>query len=386
MVADNMTGEQVRRKEPSCEALHRAPSCSPLNTSKSFARVSPSGRRSAAWRTDAASCSSPTKASARARSRVDWDGNGDLSTASSSGTRRTASTPFMTARDPDGHGRFPPLARAGIVSLACTPPADSGRGILRWTARDIAVQAVEAGIVETIHYSTVSIILSDADLKPHLTRYWLHSQDPDFLAKASSLLWYYERAESLAKEGVLVICIDEKTGIQALGRKFPDRPAIPGHPLQREFEYIRHGVVHLQLALVVPTGEIRGSVIPRNDHEHLLASLESLDREFCDARRIELIMDNGSSHTAKETRAWLAGHRDRIRAHYTPTHASWLDQAELALSSFSRRYIRGAVVDSRDAMVERISRGIDEYNRRYAHPFKWSYTRHAMRDWYTNRN
>lgn len=256
---------------------------------------------------------------------------------------------------------------------------------MRWSVRDIARQAVEEGIVESIHYSSVCLILNEFDLKPHHIRYWLNSQDPDFEKKAASILWFYERAQSLARDGILVVCLDEKTGIQALGRRHPDHPLLPGLPLRREFEYVRNGYVHLQLSLAVATGEVWGRNLPRNDHQHCIDTLERLDHRYRDAKRIELILDNGSSHTAQETKAWFEEHRNRIRPHFTPTHASWLNQAELGLGAISRRYIKNAVVDSRQEMIARIRDGIREYNKLYAHPFDWSFTRHAMHEWYREK-
>lgn len=272
-----------------------------------------------------------------------------------------------------------------MVSLACRPPQERGRELVRWSVRDLAVELVEQHAVETIHYSTVCLILQQAELQPHRTRYWQWSQDPEFERKAATILWYYERADSLAREGILVACIDEKTGIQAIGRKTRDVLPRSGHVRLREFEYVRHGVANLSLAHVVPTGTAIGRVIPKNNSDEFIESLERLRHELRDSRRIELILDNASSHTSKQTSAWFDKHRDRIRPHFTPTHASWLDQAELALSAFSRRYLRGAVFNSRDELVERIERGLQEYRERYARPFDWSFTRHAMHDWYERR-
>jgi len=273
---------------------------------------------------------------------------------------------------PAGRGRFPPLQRAEIVSLACSPPAERGSLLVRWTVRDLQIEIVAAGIVTEIHFSTVSLILSTAELRPHRTKYWLHSQDPAFEEKAASILWFYERAQWLASRGILVVCIDEKTGMQALGRKHADIPAAPGRDRRREFEYVRHGSVSLQLAHCVPTGELTGRVIPKNDSLNFIETLELLDEKYKDARRIELILDNGSSHTSKATREWLLTHSKRFAAHYTPTHASWLNQAEMALSSFTRKYTKGLVVAERQQLVDRIHAGIPDYNKRYAHPFDWS--------------
>lgn len=257
--------------------------------------------------------------------------------------------------------------------------------LVQWSVREVAAQLVADGVVDTIHYSTVCLVLQAAELRPHRTRYWQWSQDPEFERKAASVLWYYERAESLAREGILVVCIDEKTGVQAIGRNAPDVLPGPQRKRLREFEYVRNGVANLSLGLVVPTGQLHGRVIPSNNSDNFIESLERIDHALYDAKRIELVLDNASSHTSQQTTAWFDEHQDRIRPHFTPTHASWLDQAELALSAFSRRYLRHAVFNSRDDLVGRIDRGLKEYNAHYAHPFQWSFTRHAMHDWYERR-
>lgn len=271
------------------------------------------------------------------------------------------------------------------MSLACRPPQEKGLELVRWSSREVAAQLIADGVVETIHYSTVSLVLQEAELRPHRVRYWQWSQDPAFEEKAASVLWYYERAQSLARDGVLVVCIDEKTGIQAIGRNHPDVLPREGQNRLREFEYVRHGIANLSLGLVVPTGQVHGRVIPSNNSDNFIESLERLDYALADAKRIELVLDNGASHVAKQTREWFERHRDRIRPHFTPTHASWLDQAELALSAFTRRYLRHAIFNSRDELVERVDRGLREYNVHYARPFNWSFTRHAMHDWYERR-
>ena len=100
---------------------------------------------------------------------------------------------------------------------------------------------------------------------------------------------------------------------------------------------------------------------------------------------LHCILDYGSSHIAKETRAWVAAQVGRVVFHFTPAHASWVNQAELALSAFSRRYLRDRVSASRPKLIAHIERALEEYNRFYAHPVTWSFTRHAMHQWYGQR-
>jgi hypothetical protein len=127
-------------------------------------------------------------------------------------------------------------------------------------------------------------------------------------------------------------------------------------------------------------------VLPRNDHdaftEGIEAYLAALPRTI---RRLHCILDNGSSHVAKATQRWVAAQAGRVEFHFTPAHASWVNQAELALSAFSRRYLRDRVSQSWAELVAHIYRALDEYHRLDAHPFNWSFTRHAMDDWYARR-
>ena len=254
---------------------------------------------------------------------------------------------------------------------------------MRWTHDELAAQVQRDGLLDSIHPATIGRILSEADCQPHRVQYWLRSQDPLFLPKATRVLWYYERAESLWRDGVAVVCLDEKPNIQALGRRLPDIAAAPGRVRRREFEYKRHGTVNLLLALVVATGEVWGCVLDRNDSDHFLAALAELTKHLADARRIEIVLDNASSHVSRQTRAAIAAD-DRVRFHHTPTHASWLNQAEIGLGAIHRRYLKGAIVASREEMIKRAMSGIADYNERHAKPIDWSFTRHAMKDWHIN--
>lgn len=200
------------------------------------------------------------------------------------------------------------------------------------------------------------------------------------------MLWYYERAAWLAAQGELVLCLDEKTQIQALARPYPDLPLRPGRDLRRAWEYVRHGTVNLLVILNPLTGRLWGQVLPTNDHEHFLAALEAhVARIPPQIRRIHYILDNGASHIARQTQQWVVAQQGRVCFHFTPAHASWLNQAELALSAFSRRYLRHRVSENRAELIMHIPRALHEYNQLYAHPFQWSFTRPAMHDWYARQ-
>ncbi len=291
----------------------------------------------------------------------------------------------MTVPAVAARGGFPPLQRVEIVALACTPPAEAGRAWVRWSVQALHDE-IERRHIATLHPATVHRILDAADLHPHHLRYWRHAVVPDFEEKAASVLWYYERVAWLAERDELVVCVDEKTQIQALRRSVPDLPMRPGHDRRREWEYQRDGTVNLLVTYTPRTGSVWGRVLPKNDHGHFIEGMEAylatLPRTI---RCLHCILDNGSSHIAKETQAWIKAQAGRVEFHFTPAHASWVNQAELALSAFSRRYLRDRVSQSWGELIAHIYRALDEYNRFHARPFNWSFTRHAMHEWYARR-
>lgn len=287
----------------------------------------------------------------------------------------------MTARVPAGPGRFPPLQRVKTVALACRSPADFGLPLVRWSVRDLAVQLVAEEVFREIHYSTVHLILEDADLSPHRTLYWKRSHDPDFDRKAIHVLWYYQMVESLGRRGELVFCVDEKTQIQLLGRPYPDIPMQSGCPLRREHEYVRLGTGILLLVNDLSTGRFFGRTLECNRSPQFTEALDQHLVTCHGAKRIHYIMDNGPTHDSRHTRKWLEAKDGRVRFHFTPAHASWLNQGELALSVFSRKYLRNRLWESPDEFPEHIDRSICHYNNNYAHRFDWSFTRDRFREW-----
>ena len=162
--------------------------------------------------------------------------------------------------------------------------------------------------------------------------------------------------------GTVVICIDEKTGIQAKYRKYPERPARPGRLARREFEYVRNGTVSIVAALQVATGQVIAEPIARNDSVTFTGFLHRLDQCIDPRLSIHLIMDNGSSHTSRATRAWIAAH-PRITVTYTPKHASWLDMAELWFSVLTRGLLRRGEFTSRADLADKITSFAIRYNR-----------------------
>jgi hypothetical protein len=281
-----------------------------------------------------------------------------------------------------GPERFPPLQRVGIERLACSDPLGLGLHMTHWSTRSLAQVAEERGLVPAIAHSTVSLILRNADLQPHRSRYWkTPTIDDAFIEGAARILWCYERASDLAEKHEVVLCLDEKPNLQALERRRPPRRMLPGLIEHQEFEYIRHGTVNFLAVLVVHTGKMRGFCLDRNDGEHLRLVLPKLFRAHRHARRVHLIWDGGSSHVSEETTTWLRLHYPRVRTLVTPPHAGWLNQAELLLRAFSERYLKRGDWNSRDELLAHLDASWREYNECFARPITWSWTRTKMRRW-----
>jgi transposase len=243
---------------------------------------------------------------------------------------------------------------------ARTPEVES-----HWSHRLVAEALDEIGISA----SQVGRILADLDLKPHLVQGWLtRPDDPDFAERAVDVCGLYLHHPG---DNALVLSVDEKTAIPARSRRHPTKRCQPGLVERQEFEYRRHGTACLMAALNVHTGEILATEAVRNDADNFIAFLDQIDTAIPSDLTVHLVLDNGASHVARKTRAWLAG-RSRFVVHHTPKHASWLNQVELFFSILSRKLLRRGEFSSRDELVARIMAFIHEHNRT-ARPFAWTY-------------
>jgi transposase len=260
---------------------------------------------------------------------------------------------------------YGPDVRLAIVATVTSAPPD---GEPAWTHDRIARELAGTGISA----SQVGRILAGLELAPHRVRGWLNRRDDDqFWAQAAAVCEVYLRPPG----HTVVICIDEKTGIQAKYRKYPEQPPAPGRLARREFEYVRNGTVSIIAALEVRTGQVIAEPIGRNDSVTFTGFLHRLDQCTDPRLNIHLIMDNGSSHTSRATRAWIAAH-PRIAVTYTPKHASWLDMAELWFSILTRALLRRGEFTSRADLAEKITSFAVRYNRT-ARPFTWTYDARA---------
>lgn len=283
---------------------------------------------------------------------------------------------------PDGRWRFPPLQRAQIVQLACLEPIARGLHITHWSREDLARQVMAEGIVPRISARTVGRILEAVDLQPHRTRYWKTPRvDAQFKRRAARVLWCYAHAPRLAHQGQWVVCVDEMPHLQVLERQ-PIRRAVPGHPEQQEFDYVRHGTVTVLLFLMVHSGWLDVAILERKDAQHYIQALEQFRRQRPWLNGAFLVQDNDPSHTAGDTQTYLADARRGWRPRFTPAHASWLNQAEIGINCYSQRYLQRRSWTSREEFIQHILDSKAEYNYRYAQPIEWTWTNPKMRRWF----
>ena len=304
-------------------------------------------------------------------------------------------------------GTFTPEQIAQIIAVACEDPRKSGREITHWTRRELANEVIHRGIVVSISPRHVGRILDEADLKPHLSRYWLNNnrdEDPEaFDAVVRFVCNLYLSALTLHEKGVHVVSMDEKTGIQALKRKHPTRPMKPGQVELREFEYKREGTLTLMANLEVATGQvIAPSIGPTRKEKDMVAHIrQTIDTDpeaewifIVDqlnthqseglvrlvAERCQIDMDlgvKGKSGVLKSMatrKVFLEDESHRIRFVYTPKHTSWLNQIEIWFGIMGRKLLKRGSFDSVGELEERILKFIEYFNRTMAKPFKWTYT------------
>jgi transposase len=215
--------------------------------------------------------------------------------------------------------------------------------------------------------------LERGKLKPWQVRSWMTSHDPDFWAKAGDVCGLYLNPP----QNAVVWSVDEKSGMQAKSRINPTKPAIPGAPVLREFEYKRNGTAVLFAGLDVHRGGVAGWVTDSTRSENFVEFLGDLVAQTPEGLDLHCIVDNLKTHDTDLVHDFLAAH-PHVHLHFTPTHASWLNQVELFFSILERRLLRRGEFDSVDHLAERVIAFIKDYNRRAA-PFRWTYDGRPLR-------
>jgi transposase len=300
--------------------------------------------------------------------------------------------------------RFSIDQRAQVIALACEKPEDHGLPIGTWTSEEIRAIAIKENLVSNISRRHVSRILVDVDLKPHLSRYWLNSKpDPLKADKIKAINKAYRQAKDQEKKGVLTFCLDEMTGIQALERISEDKPSKPGMIRCIEYEYKRHGTLCLLGAYNVAQGNLMGLVLPQRTEKDFVALIDHIVQQHPEAKGFRFILDNLNTHQSEKLvrniaekekvdlaslgvkgksgilmnmttrQEFLKRKKHKVLFHYTPKHASWMNQIEIVFGIIARKAIRRGSFCSKKQLKERLHKFIDYFNATLAKPFEWNY-------------
>jgi len=238
-----------------------------------------------------------------------------------------------------------------------TKPQDGTHWTIRAVARDAELSP-----------PTVHRIWRAFGLQPHRVRHFKLSTDPFFVEKVRDIVGLYLNPPDKA----MVLCVDEKSQIQALDRTQPMLPMGLGYVEGVTHDYVRHGTTTLFAALDIATGQVLTCCKNRHRHQEYLRFLKQVDANVPPDLGIHLVVDNYSTHKHPAVKRWLATH-PRYQVHYTPTYASWLNQVEIWFNIITQRAIRRGTFKSVKALIAKIEQYVTQYNRT-SHPFVWTAT------------
>jgi transposase len=260
-----------------------------------------------------------------------------------------------------GRGRKPSIAQAKVeeivrLTLQETPPAET-----HWSCRTMAERA-------GVSPATVQRIWAARGLRPHRVENFKLSGDPRFEEKLVDVVGLYLNPP----EKAVVLCMDEKSQIQALDRTQPSLPIKPGRAGTMTHDYKRHGTTTLFAALDVLSGTVIGQCLPRHRHTEFLKFLKVIDREVPRRLQIHMVLDNYATHSHPNVEAWLERH-PRFHLHFTPTSASWLNMVEIFFGQLTDKAIRRGIFHSVPDLIAAIESYLAEHNNN-PQPFQWTAT------------
>jgi len=229
-----------------------------------------------------------------------------------------------------------------------------------WSVR---LMAKHAGISEW----QVRKIWNAFDIKPHLTKTFKISNDPNFAEKVVDIVGLYMNPPSNA----VVLSVDEKTQIQALDRTQPGLPLGPGRIGSYTHDYKRHGTASLFAAFNIANGEVIASVADRTRSKEFLSFLKLVNRKTPKDKHLHIVLDNLSAHKTKEVQQWLEKN-PRVHFHFTPTSASWINAVEGWFAQLERRALYRGVFTSVTDLKTKLMEFVDVHNEQLAKPFTWT--------------
>ena len=261
--------------------------------------------------------------------------------------------------DLDRPGRPPVIDDVAVVVATVQAPPEA-LGVTHWSARLLGKHL-------GISFASVARIWREWNLQPWRRETFKFSTDPELDAKVRDVVGLYLNPPDKA----VVVCIDEKSQIQALDRTAPILPIRPGLPEKATHDYVRHGTTTLFAALEVATGKVTDACHPRHTHAEFLAFLKQVAKA-CPRVPLHVVADNYATHKHPAVQAWLAKH-PRVRMHFTPTSGSWLNLVEVFFGIITRQAIRRGTFTSVKDLIAAIETFIDAWNDR-CQPFAWTKT------------
>jgi transposase len=251
-----------------------------------------------------------------------------------------------------------------IVTTLESIPDD---GSTQWSTRSMAAKV---GLNQT----AVSRIWRTFGLKPHRIEDFKLSTDPQFVDNVRDIVGLYLNPPDAA----VVLCVDEKTQVQALDRTAPVLPMLPGTPARQTYTYVRNGTSDLYAALDVASGKVITKMTDQHRAVEFRAFLNLIDNSVPDGLAVHVICDNASTHKAPEIQRWLKRHR-RFTLHYTPTYSSWLNQVERWFSELTTKKLRRATHRSVAELRRDINNWVEHWNDN-PRPFVWRKTADEILD------
>jgi len=264
-----------------------------------------------------------------------------------------------------GRGRKPSISEEKVAEIVRATREDTPPGETHWSCRSMAK-------AQGVSPATVQRIWSARGLKPHLVKTFKLSGDPRFEEKLIDVVGLYLNPPDKA----VVLCMDEKSSVQALDRTQPSLPMKKGRAGTMTHDYKRNGTTTLFAALNVLTGVVIGQCLPRHRHEEFLKFLRTIDQQTPKGLAVHLILDNYSTHKHENVEKWLAKH-PRFHLHFTPTSSSWLNLVERWFRDLTEKAIRRGVFHS----VRDLIKAIEDYlqaNNDTPKPFMWTATAESI--------
>ena len=258
-----------------------------------------------------------------------------------------------------GRGRKPKYTQKKCDALIAATLETKPKGMTHWSCRTMA-QA------QGVSKNTVHRLWNLHNLKPHLSRTFKLSRDPKFVEKLTDVVGLYLNPP----EKAIVLCVDEKSQIQALDRTQPGLPLKKGRCGTMTHDYKRNGTTTLFAALSLLDGKVMGQCHSRHRHQEFLKFLRQLDREFPGDRELHLILDNYGTHKTPEVKSWLKRHR-RFVPHFIPTSSSWLNLVERWFRELTEKAVRREAFLSVPDLVEAIEAFLGAWNEN-PRPFVWT--------------